>query len=67
MREVVKVHGQRLFACGADTFANKVRNLIPADLREALVPILGMIGSMTEQIRAYDGKIDRAATARSPD
>jgi transposase len=67
VRGVVKVHGQRLASCGADAFAKKQCQAIPEDLREALMPLLEMIESMTQQIRAYDRKIEELSEENYPE
>lgn len=67
IRGVVKSHGERLPRCGADAFAPKQREQIPEDLREALVPILEIIGSMTNQIRRYERQIEERCQSQYPE
>ena len=67
VRGVVKVHGQRLSSCGADVFAKKQCQALPEDLREALMPLLEMIESMTRQIRSYDRKIEELSDKEYPE
>jgi transposase len=67
VRGTVKAHGERLPACCGDAFANKVGDHLPEDLRDALVSILEMIASMTEQIRAYDRKIEQLGRSEYPE
>jgi transposase len=64
IRGVVKSHGERLPRCGTNAFANKQRERLPEDLREALLPILEMIGLMTDQIRSYERKIEGLCQSR---
>jgi transposase len=64
IRGVVKSHGARLPRCGAAAFATKQRARIPDELREALLPILDMLGAMTEQIRAYERLIEGLGQSR---
>lgn len=67
VRGVVKVHGERLPRCGADTFAKRQSTALPEDLREALVPILEIIERMTREIRAYDKRIDKLTRSAYPE
>ncbi len=67
VRGVVKSHGERLPKCGTDAFAKKQREMLPEDLREALLAILDLIGSMTDQIRAYDRKIEELCRSQYPE
>jgi transposase len=67
VRGVVKIHGHRLPSCGADAFAKKQCQALPGDLREALMPLLEMIESMTREIRAYDRKIEELSENEYPE
>jgi transposase len=64
LRGVVKSHGARLPPCGAAAFATKQRGQIPEELHEALLPIVDMLGAMTEQIRAYERTIEGLCQSR---
>jgi transposase len=63
-RDIVKASGSRLPSCSADSFAHKVAPDIPESLRPALAPILDTIASLTQQIRAYDRKIEELCSER---
>jgi len=67
VRSVVKSHGLRLPACSTAVFAGKQREHIPEALREALSPILDMIASLSEQIRAYDRRIEKLCSEQYPE
>ena len=58
-RSIVKSSGARLPSCSADSFAHKVAPDIPEPLHPALLPILGTIASLTQQIREYDRQIEQ--------
>jgi transposase len=57
VRSVVKVRGDRLPSCGAAGFANRMAQLVPESLREALLPLIEMIGELTNKIGQLDRKI----------
>ena len=63
-RDIVKASGSRLPSCSVDSFAHKVAPDIPESLRPALAPILDTIASLTQQIRAYDRKIEELCSER---
>jgi transposase len=61
VRGVVKSLGARLPVCSTHSFASKVREFIPEDLRPALEPVLETLAEMTRRIRAYDKRIEELA------
>lgn len=58
VRGTVKSAGHRLPSCSTATF-HKLVDEIPAELGEALGPIMGLLEALTQQIRAYDQTIER--------
>ena len=66
-RGIVKGFGYRLPSCGADYFAERCREVIPAKLRSILTPLLDQIASLTKQIVAFDHEVDRLALAKYPE
>jgi transposase len=58
-------HNQMLFGDGI--YQRAKLEAIPEDLREALMPLLEMIESMTQQIRAYDRKIEELSEENYPE
>jgi transposase len=66
VRGAVKTVGARLPACGTAQFARRVGGELPAELREALAPIVDTIQELTDRIRAYDREIERVAVERYP-
>jgi transposase len=67
VRGVVKSLGERLPACSADYFHKRADVFMPDKLRSTLKPLVDQIGSLTQQIRAYDKKIEQLATASYPE
>jgi transposase len=67
VRGVVKSLGERLSKCATPAFHKKVRKELPDDLRTALIPLLEQIGSLTEQIRAYDKQLEEVAETAYPE
>ncbi len=67
VRGVVKSLGERLSKCATPAFHKKVRKELPDDLRTALIPLLEQIGSLTEQIRAYDKQLEHLTETAYPE
>ncbi len=57
-RTTVKGFGERLPNCTPNAFSSKVLPHIPSELKEALVPVVELVGTITEQIKEYDKKIE---------
>lgn len=66
VRGAVKSYGERLAPCGADVFARKALEQLPEALREALLPVVEQIGSLTAGIKEFDAKIDAVSEERYP-
>ena len=67
VRGIVKSSGSRLPSCSAHSFSKKVEPSIPDPLRPALLPLLETIGSLTQQIRAYDRQIETLCRMQYPE
>ena len=67
VRGSVQSFGVRLSACSSPSFARTVEREIPATLRPALNPLLELVASMTQQIRAYDREIEQLNEHRYPE
>ena len=67
VRGIVKSHGLRLNACGAASFATKMRGQIPPELDPALSPLIETIDQLTRQLRAYDREIERVCATAYPE
>jgi transposase len=60
-RGMVKSVGGRLPGASGECFAKRVREHIPATIRDALTPVLDQIELLAVQIREYDKRIEQMA------
>jgi len=67
VRSVVKGVGERLPKCSAESFANRVIDLLPVQLMPALTPLLDTISDITGRIRGLDKKIKELISAKYPE
>jgi transposase len=67
VRGLVKAHGDRLPACGADSFAGRVLEQLPPALKPALLPLVQAIADLTKRIRGYDRLVKVTADERYPE
>jgi transposase len=67
VRGMVKSFGERLPACSADSFSDRIKSLIPEALRPALEPLRKQIALLTEQIRTYEKQIEHTADEEYPE
>lgn len=67
VRGTAKSLGVRLPGGPAKSFHNKVYEHLPAELIESLGPIVETVGSLTEQIKDYERRIERKATEDYPE
>ena len=58
-RGLVKSMGTRLPNCSSPSFAEKVEGTVPAELRDALLPLVRMAAALSDCIREYDKKIEK--------
>ena len=63
VRGMVKSVGGRLPGASGEYFAKKVREHIPAAIRDALTPVLDQIEQLSTQLRDYDKRIEQMAKA----
>jgi transposase len=56
---MVKSVGGRLPGASGECFAKRVREHIPAAVRDALAPLLDQIEQLAMQIREYDKRIEQ--------
>jgi len=66
VRGTIKSFGLRMPSCSSVAFARKTRDLVPASLHSALIPIYEALQRIDEQIRNHERAIERAAD-RYPD
>ena len=67
VRSTVKIFGERLPSCTADAFSRKVLPDIPSYLTETLVPMLKQIGAITQQIKAFNKKVEALCETKYPE
>lgn len=65
-RGTVKALGERLPSCSAESFCTKAGPAVPAALRPALEPLLGILSALTEVIDGYELAVERLATVDYP-
>jgi transposase len=58
-RGLVKSMGTRLPKCSSPSFAQKVEETVPVEIREALLPLVRMTGALSDCIQGYDEKIEK--------
>ena len=57
-RGLVKSMGTRLPRCSSPSFADKVKDAIPDEVREALLPLVQLVETVNDCIERYDQKIE---------
>ena len=67
VRGLVKITGGRVPGGWAPYFANKAREHIPEELKESLNPVLDQIEQITDQIKAYEQRIEELARESYPE
>jgi len=63
-RGLVKSMGRRLPKCSSPSFAQKVEEAVPAEIREALLPLVRMTAALSDCIEGYDEKIEKLASEK---
>lgn len=58
-RGLVKSMGSRLPKCSSPSFAQKVEETVPVELRDALLPLVRMAATLSDCIQGYDEKIEK--------
>jgi transposase len=67
VRGSVKAMGGRLPKTSTPAFARRIASAVPDPLRPAVAPVLQIIDALSEQIRAYDQRIERLADTDYPE
>src|SRR5207253_9501283 len=57
-RGLVKSMGTRLPKCSSPSFAQRVKEAVPAEIRDALLPLVGLTAALSDCIQGYDEKIE---------
>jgi len=63
-RGLVKSMGTRLPKCSSPSFAQKVEEAVPVEIREALLPLVRMTAALSDGIQGYDEKIEKLASEK---
>lgn len=63
-RGLIKSMGTRLPQCSSRSFAHKVGDAIPAEAREALLPLLQLTDGLSRAIKGYEQKIEEMANQK---
>jgi len=58
-RGLVKSMGSRLPKCSSPSFAQKVEEAVPVEIREAVLPLVRMAAALSDCIQRYDEKIEK--------
>jgi transposase len=58
-RGLVKSMGTRLPKCTSPSFPNQVEEALPAELREALLPLVRLAEALSDCIQVYDERIEK--------
>ena len=66
-RGLAKAMGERLPACDADQMGVEKMQGLPAELAEALAPLLETVESLTERIKEWDQKLEQLAGSEYPE
>src|SRR5437879_12745369 len=57
-RGLVKSMGTRLPKCSSPSFAQKVEEAVPAEIREALLPLVRMTAEQSDGSKGYEEKME---------
>jgi transposase len=63
-RGLVKSMGTRLPNCSSPSFSQKVEEALPAEIREALLPLVRLAAALSDCIKVYDEKIERLGSEK---
>ena len=63
-RGLVKSMGTRLPQCSSESFGHKVKDAIPEEVREALLPLVQLADALSDCIRSYDQKIEELGNGK---
>jgi len=67
VRGAVKSAGHRVPRCSSASFHRTAAEAIPSGLRSALDPLLVMLEQLTQEIRAYDRRVETLASESYPE
>jgi transposase len=58
-RGLVKSMGTRLPKCSSPSFADKVEEVLPAEVRESLLPLVRLAEALSDYIKVYEERIEK--------
>lgn len=58
-RGLVKSMGTRLPKCSSPSFSHKVEEVLPAEVRESLLPLVRLAEALSDCIKVYDERIEK--------
>jgi transposase len=67
VRGTVKAAGARVDVCSSPAFTGKANQVLPAELRPALGPVLEQIDALNDQIQEYDERLEHLARTKYPE
>jgi len=67
IRAAIKSAGKTAPSYSAEAFHKRMPDVVPALLRDALLPLIGVVEQLTARIRTYDRQVERLAEDRYPE
>ena len=64
VRGMVKTMGARLSGCSSVSFSKRASGQIPDEVRDTLQPLLRLIATLSDEIKAYDQRIEKLASEK---
>jgi transposase len=65
-RGLVKSMGGRLPRCSSPSFPHKVEEMLPAEVREVLLPLVRLVDTLSKCIQEYDETIEKLGSEKYP-
>jgi transposase len=65
-RGLVKSMGGRLPKCSSPSFPHKVEQMLPAEVREVLLPLVRLVDTLSKCIQEYDETIEKLGSEKYP-
>jgi transposase len=65
-RGLVKSMGGRLPKCSSPSFPHKVEEMLPAEVREVLLPLVRLVETLSKCIQEYDETIEKLGSEKYP-
>jgi transposase len=63
-RGLVKSMGARLPKCASPSFSKKVKESLPVEIREALLPLVQLVAALSSSIQGYDEKNEKLGSEK---